>query len=430
MNKFINYIQRKIIPVAGKIANERHLNCLMNAMVLTLPFIIIGSMFLILADFPIPSYLAFLKAHPEIQSALMVPFNATFNLITLIATFGMGYKLAESYNVDAIGAGFVALSSYFLVTPTDLANIAGKPTSVLQTSYFSSSGLFVGLIVALVSTEIYRLTVQKHITIKMPAGVPPTVAKSFTSIIPGFFSILVIWVLRLAIEATPFGSVQNLIQKVLAQPLTSLGTSFWGTLAVFVIINLLWCIGLHGSMIAGSVMTPIWLSMTSQNAAALAAGKPLPNIVTEEFRYLIFIGGSGTTIGLVVAMAFLAKSQQYKQLGKLSLLPGLFNINDPLIFGMPIVFNPVMWIPFLLMPIITVTLTYFSMYFGIVGKPIGVLPPGTTPLIIGGYIMTGGISGAILQLVIFIISFVVYYPFFKIEDNIQYKKEQEAKTAK
>ena len=218
-------------------------------MVLTLPFIIIGSMFLILADFPIPSYLAFLKAHPEIQSALMVPFNATFNLITLIATFGMGYKLAESYNVDAIGAGFVALSSYFLVTPTDLANIAGKPTSVLQTSYFSSSGLFVGLIVALISTEIYRLTVQKHITIKMPAGVPPTVAKSFTSIIPGFFSILVIWVLRLAIEATPFGSVQNLIQKVLAQPLTSLGTSFWGTLAVFVIINLLWCIGLHGSLI-------------------------------------------------------------------------------------------------------------------------------------------------------------------------------------
>ena len=130
---------------------------------------------------------------------------------------------------------------------------------------------------------------------------------------------------------------------------------------------------ISGSMIAGSVMTPIWLSMTSQNAAALAAGKPLPNIVTEEFRYLIFIGGSGTTIGLVVAMAFLAKSQQYKQLGKLSLLPGLFNINDPLIFGMPIVFNPVMWIPFLLMPIITVTLTYFSMYFGIVGKPIGVL---------------------------------------------------------
>ena len=131
----------------------------------------------------------------------------------------------------------------------------------------------------------------------MPAGVPPTVAKSFTSIIPGFFSILVIWVLRLAIEATPFGSVQNLIQKVLAQPLTSLGTSFWGTLAVFVIINLLWCIGLHGSMIAGSVMTPIWLSMTSQNAAALAAGKPLPNIVTEEFRYLIFIGGQEPLLG-------------------------------------------------------------------------------------------------------------------------------------
>lgn len=428
MNSFMNTLQKKVIPKVAKIASERHLAALRDAMVLTIPFIIIGSIFLILADFPITAYLNFLKAHSEIQQALMYPYNATFNLVALVATFGMGYKLAESYKVDPVGSGLIALASYFLVTPTNSVKLLGSPATVINTNYFSSQGLFVGLLIAIISTEVYRFVIQKNITIKMPAGVPPTVAKSFTTIIPGFFAIIVVWIIRIAVEQTSFKNVQNLIQTILAQPLTKLGTSFWGTLAVFLIINLLWCVGLHGSIIANSVMLPIWLSLTSQNAAALAAGHAAKNIASAEFRYIIFVGGSGATLGLVIAMAFFAKSEQYRQLGRLSLAPSIFNINEPVLFGFPVVFNPIMWIPFLLMPIITVTITYLSMQFGIVGKPIGVLPPGTTPMIIGGYIMTGGISGAILQIIILIISFFVYYPFFKIEDRIQYAKEQKAKA--
>lgn len=430
MNKFMSVLQTKVIPKANKIASEKHLSALRDAMVLTIPFIIIGSIFLILADFPIPAYLSFLKAHPQIQQALLYPYNATFNIVALIATFGMGYKLGESYKVDGISSGLISLAAYFLVIPTNAVKIANNPTTVINTNYFSSAGLFVGLIMAIISTEVYHFIVKKNIVIKMPDGVPPAVAKSFNSIIPGFFAVIVIWIIRLIVEITPYKNVQNLIQSIIAQPLTKLGTSFWGTLAVFLIINLLWCIGLHGSIIANSVMLPIWLSLTSQNAAALAAGHAVKNIASAEFRYIIFVGGSGATLGLVIAMAFFAKSQQYKKLGRLSLAPSIFNINEPVLFGFPIVFNPIMWIPFLLMPIITVTITYLSMQFGIVGKPIGVLPPGTTPMIIGGYIMTGGISGAILQIVIFIISFFVYYPFFKIEDNLQYKKKMEGDTKK
>ena len=429
MNSFMPFLQKHVIPKASKIANERHLAALRDAMVLTIPFIIIGSIFLILADFPIPAYLNFLKANPSIQNALLYPYNATFNIVALVATFGMSYKLAESYNVDSIGAGLIALASYFLVSPIDTLTVHGKPATFYNTNIFTSQGLFVGLLIAIISTEIYRIIVQRNITIKMPNGVPPTVSKSFSTIIPGFCSIMVVWVLRLIIEQTPFKTIQNLIQTIIAKPLTSLGTSFWGTLAVFVIINLLWCIGLHGSIIANSVMLPIWLQLTSQNAAALAAGKAAENIASAEFRYIIFVGGSGATLGLVVAMAFFAKSAQYKKLGRLSLAPSIFNINEPVLFGFPVVFNPVMWIPFILMAIITVCLTYLSMQFGIVSKPIGVLPPGTTPMIIGGYIMTGGISGAILQIIIFIISFLVYYPFFKVEDKIQYEKELKSSKA-
>ncbi|KAF0426452.1 PTS cellobiose transporter subunit IIC [Pediococcus acidilactici] len=424
MNKVTVFLQEKIMPRANKISNERHLAALRDAMVLTLPFIIIGSIFLILASFPIPAYTNFLSQHEEIKNALMLPFNATFNIVALIVTFGLGYRLAESYNVDPLASGCIALASYFLVTPSFSTTINKVVVNGINTNYFTSQGLFVGLLVAIVSTEIYRIIVQKNLTIKMPDGVPPTVAKSFTAVIPGFLVVLIIWIIRLLIENfTEFDSIHSIIQTILEQPLTHLGTSLGGTIVVFLIINLLWCIGLHGSIIANSVMLPIWLQLTSENATALAAGEPVKNIVSAEFRYLIFVGGSGATLGLVIAMVFFAKSKQLKQLGRLSIGPGFFGINEPVLFGFPIVFNPIMWIPFLIMPIVTVLITYLSMQMGIVAKPIGVLPPGTTPPIISGYLMTGNISGAILQLVILVLSFAIYFPFFKLADAQKVKEE-------
>lgn len=366
-------------------------------------------------------------AHPNIKTALLYPYNGTFNLVALVATFAVGYRLAESYKVDPLSSGAVALCSYFVVTPSTSFTVDDVVTKAMNVNYFSSQGLFVGLLTAIFATEIYRRIVQKNIVIKMPDGVPPTVAKSFTAIIPGFFVIVSVWGVRLLVENfTGFDNVHTIVAKLLQQPLTTVGTSLAGTIVVFLLINLLWAIGLHGSTIVGSVMLPIWLQLTSENAAAYAAGSPVHNIVTAEFRYLIFIGGSGATLGLTIAMLFFAKSKQLKQMGRLTIGPGLFNINEPLIFGMPIVLNPMMLIPFLITPIVTVLITYLSMDFGLVALPIGVLPPGTMPLIIGGYLMTGSISGMILQIVLFAVAFIIYYPFFRIMDNQKYKEEQDA----
>ncbi|MCM3729879.1 PTS cellobiose transporter subunit IIC [Neobacillus cucumis] len=429
MDKITKFLEEKVMPVAGKIASQRHLSALRDAMVLTIPFIIIGSVFLILANLPIPAYIDYLTAHPKIKTALLYPFNGTFNLVALIATFGVGYRLAESYKVDPLASGAVALCSYFVVTPSTIFTVDKMVTTAMNVNYFSSQGLFVGLLIAILSTEIYRRIVQKDIVIKMPEGVPPTVAKSFTTVIPGFIAIITVWIIRLLVEnLTTFGSVHNIVGKLLQQPLTNIGTSLVGTIIVFFLINLLWTIGLHGSVIANSVILPIWLQLTSENATAFAAGQPVDHIVTAEFRYLIFIGGSGATLGLVLAMVFLSKSKQMKQLGRLAIGPGLFNINEPLLFGLPIVFNPTMWIPFLITPIVTVLITYLSMDYGLVAKPIGVLPPGTTPTLINGYLMTGSVSGVILQLVLFVTSFVIYFPFFKIMDNQKYKEEQTTLT--
>jgi PTS system cellobiose-specific IIC component len=153
-------------------------------------------------------------------------------------------------------------------------------------------------------------------------------------------------------------------------------------------------------------------------------GEPIKNIVTNEFNDLVFIGGSGTTLSLVLAMLFFAKSQQMKQLGRLGIGPGIFNINEPITFGMPLVLNPIMMLPFILAPVVAVSMTYLSMDWGLVAKPIGVVTPFTMPPILGGYIITGSISGAILQMAIIVVTFFIYFPFFKMWDTQKLAEEK------
>ncbi|MED4227696.1 PTS cellobiose transporter subunit IIC [Neobacillus cucumis] len=449
MDKIMNFLEEKVMPVAGRLAAQRHLTALRDAMVLTIPFIIIGSVFLILANFPIQAYLDWMAAHPTVKTTLLYPYNATFNLVALIATFAVAYRLAQSYNVDALATGATALAAYFTVTPfTGFVTGVNPETkaniivNAMNQDYFTSKGLFVGLIIGIVTTEICRRVIHKNIVIKMPDGVPPTVARSFVALIPGFIAIFVVYLMRVGIEALNrahfnlFGildfsnitSIHDIVKVLLQKPLTEVGTSLIGTCVVMILISLLWAVGLHGSSIVGSVMVPIWLQLTSENALATAAGQVPPHIVTEEFRTIIQIGGSGGTFGLVLAMLFLSKSKQMKQLGKLAIGPGLFNINEPILFGLPIVLNPVMLIPFFIVPVIQTLITYFAFDLGLVHMLTGVVPPWTLPPIIQGYLLTGSISGAILQLVMIVVTGLIYYPFFKIMDNKNYKEEKEAET--
>lgn len=173
-------------------------------------------------------------------------------------------------------------------------------------------------------------------------------------------------------------------------------------------------------------MSPVWLTLTTENANALEAGKAVEHIVTNEFNDLVLIGGSGTTLSPVLCMLFFAKSQQMKQLGRLGIGPGIFNINEPITFGMPIVMNPIMMLPFIFAPVVAVLMAYFSMDLGLVAKPVGVVPPFTMPPILGGYLITGSISGAILQLAIIVVTFFMYYPFFRMWDKQKLAEEKGA----
>lgn len=436
MNKFTKFLEEKFLPIAGRLAAQKHLESLKDGIILTMPFIIIGSFFLILGFLPIPGYEDFMANvfGDQWLTKLMYPVSATFDLMALFAAFGIAYRLAEKYGLDSLTSGAISLSAFLLATPFNVPFTPEGTDKVVDVggaipvALMGSKGLFVAMIVAMASVEIIRFIVKRNIVIKMPDGVPPSVSKSFVALIPGFVVVTVVWIVRLILENTDFGSIHNVVTMLLSEPLGVLGSSLIGSIIAYLIIMMLWAGGLHGTNIVGGVMNPIWLSNTDANRIAFQAGEELPNIFTAQFfEVFVNIGGTGTTFGLVLIMLFIAKSKQMKELGKLSAGPGTFMINEPVIFGTPIVMNPMLIIPFFLTPIVCIVLTYIGMDTGLVAKPAGIAIPWTTPPLIGGYLATGGhISGAVMQAINIVVSFAIYLPFFKIWDNIKRKEEAAA----
>jgi PTS system cellobiose-specific IIC component len=293
-----------------------------------------------------------------------------------------------------------------------------------------SKGLFVAMIMAILSTEVYRVIIQKDITIKMPSSVPPAVAKSFTALIPAAVIILISFVIRLAFEASPFESIHYVVAKLLVKPLTAISGSYLGIVVQTVLISLLWSAGIHGSSIVTGVMAPVFATMLDQNRMAFEAGQEIPNILTEQFMALYpKLGGSGCTLALALFMLFKARSKQLKEIGKLSVGPALFNINEPVIFGMPIVMNPILIIPFILAPVAAVSVAYWGMKLGLASKLVGIAVPWTSPIGLGPYIASGGaISAVILQLASFLTAGAIYYPFFKMWDAMKVAEEKLEET--
>ncbi|MGF7088789.1 PTS system cellobiose-specific IIC component [Kroppenstedtia sanguinis] len=441
MGGLVGFLEKHVMPVAGRIAEQKHLQAIRDGLILAMPLLIIGSIFLVISALPIPGYPEFMAGFfgEQWQDKLLYPVSATFDIMALIVSFGVAYRLAEKYNVDPVSAGAISVSAFLLATPYTVAftpegaKEAIDVTGVIPVQLMGSQGLFVAMVLGLVATEIYRYIIQKNIIIKLPDGVPPAVAKSFVALIPGLVVILVVWAVRLLIEVTSFESIHNIISTLLSKPLGLLGGSLIGALIAVLLVHLLWSTGLHGAAIVGGVMGPIWLSLMDENRQAFQvdASAELPNVITQQFFDLwVYIGGSGATLALVVVMILRAKSAQVKSLGRLAIGPGIFNINEPITFGMPIVLNPLLIIPFVLIPLVLTITTYVAMSTGFVAKPSGVAVPWTTPPLISGYLATGGkISGIVMQAINFVIAIGIYYPFLRIWDKQKLKEEQGAESS-
>ncbi|MBE3592270.1 MAG: PTS sugar transporter subunit IIC [Thermoanaerobacter sp.] len=418
MDALINFLERYFMPVAGRIAEQRHLKSIRDGIVATMPLLLIGSFFLIIAFPPVPALEALVK--PYVNDLLKI-VNATFDIIAMVASFSIAYSLAGSYKLDGLAAGVLSLSTFMLSVPlTKDGNIP------LQ--WMGSQGLFVAMIIAIFAVEVQRKFVEKNLIIRMPEGVPPSVGRAFASLIPGAFIITSVWIIHMILIKTINLTIPEAINKLIAIPLMKLGSTLPAVILAILAIQLLWSVGIHGAALVGGILGPIWITFTQQNAAAKMAGEQiLPNIVTQQFfDIFIYIGGSGTTLALAILLVFATKSAQLKAVGKAAIWPGIFNINEPITFGMPIVMNPVMIIPFILAPIAAGLITYFAMALNLVARPYALIP-WTTPVLISGFLTTGDWKAIILQIINFVVAGAIYYPFLKLWDNKKYEEEQQLK---
>lgn len=425
MSKMLN----GFLMAMQKFAMQRHVVALRDGMILALAPTMIGSVFLILRFLPIEAYTNFMDNN-QIGVWLMYPVAASMDMIGLFILIGVAYRLAEGYKLEPLGAIVTTVMSYMVVNPLQVfVNIpeqavalatAGVPISILGTK-----GLFVAIIVAILSVEIYRKVIQANFIIKMPDSVPPAVAKSFMAIIPTLFAVLVALLIRVIFESTEYGTLSMFIEQTLSAPLKAGVKSFAGTVSYVMIYSFFWSMGVHGS-VTDSVYAPIWSIINDENRLAFQQGvEQLPNLLTMPYLYsLVSIGGTSATMAFIVLSLAFARSNHLKQVSKLALGPGIFQINEPIIFGVPVVLNPMMMIPFIIVPGVLAANAYIWVSLGWAARPTGVIIPWTMPSFINAYFQTNGNIGAvILEIVNFFMAMAIYYPFFKIIDKEYLVKE-------
>lgn len=422
MNKVMEFLERWLLPVAEKLNNNRYLTALRDGFMVALPVIIFGSIFVVIANFPFLDRLLGEEAYAAYQNALGPASAATLSLMGLFVIVGIGYKLTEHYGGQAIYGGVVAIASFLILTPQTVEKVTGA----IPTSSLGAQGLFLGIFTAIISAELYRFFVNKNWVIKMPAGVPEAVSRSFSSLIPIGLTLTVFLLVRILFSYTPYETVQNFIYTVIQQPLTKLGSGLGATIVAVILIQIFWFFGLHGQIIVNTVFDPIWYALNDENFQAFQAGRELPNVITKQFidTFLVGMGGSGMTLAVVILIFLIGRSRQVKELGKLGGPPGIFNVNEPITFGLPIILNPLALIPWILAPVVVTVITYFAMANGLVPKPAGIIVPWTTPIGISGFLATGNAwQGAVLQIFNLLVVMAIWWPFLKIIDKSYYEKE-------
>jgi PTS system cellobiose-specific IIC component len=429
--KIMNFMEEKLVPIAGAFANQRHLKAMRDGLVQLIPLTILGGLVLMVANPPIAATVqptnAFLQAMCAWRDwaawwkpVLLVPYNMTFALMGLFACINIAYSLAASYKMNTLSAVMTAIVSFLMTCVT-----INKDGSFVVT-YLDAKGMFTGILLAMLTVEITRFLERKNITIKMPDGVPPSVTKSFEALIPVIVNVIVVYTIALNVKNFSGLIVPAAIMKLLGPAFTAVDTApgvfFSGLLA-----QVLWFAGIHGSStIKSGVLQPFLNQYINDNATASLQGQALPHVFTEPFwAQFMTVGGSGATLALVFLMLWRAKSAQMKSIGRISILPGLFNINEPVIFGTPMVLNPLFIIPFLLIEPINGVIAFFATKAGLISAAY-IIVPWTTPGFLAAFLSSFDWRNMIMVLFLIVLDMILYYPFFAVYDRKCAKEEKEA----
>lgn len=438
MNGLTAFLEKYFVPVAAKIGSQKHLVALRDAFISTMPITMAGSIAVLLnvffRDFPTEwGWTGFVAAMDPLIGINGYVYNGTLAIVSIIFAFSLGYNISKSYDVDRLAGGLVSLAAFMmnLAVTVDLETVksaigAANASFDVNTlpkefsgiyGFFSlaqvnGTGLFTAMIFGFLATIIYAKLMQAKITIKMPEAVPPAVSKAFAAIIPALVALYVCGIIVWGFTKLTGMDVITWISNTIQEPLLAMSQGYGAVFVVTLLVQVLWFFGIHGPNVLAPVLESLWGTAQLQNISAAQEGASLPfQWVRGSFDAYVWMGGSGGTLVLVIALLVFSKRADARTVAKLSLGPGIFNINEPIMFGLPIVLNTIYLIPFIIAPLVMVTVAYFATALGLVGPVIAAVPWVMPPLF-NSFIATGGDWVApVISLINLVIGFVIWTPF-------------------
>ena len=450
MNAIINWLNKHLVPVAAKIGSVRWLVALRDAFISIMPIMLAGSVASVLnAIFrDVPTNLGWTGVVNSMQWLININalvWTGSTAILGLLFAFTFGYHMCVQYKVEPIAGGLLTLGTFIMSLPqsfsVDLKNVLTKGDIKTLTDaqmavngknisawgwfnfnkYFGAYGFFTIMIMGAISVAVYIALVKRHITIKMPDSVPPAVSNAFTGIIPATAGLFVVGIIDYLFTLKNT-TVIDLIAKTIQEPLMKMGQGYGSLLLIVFLVQLFWFFGIHGTNVLAPVTESIWTTALIANTNAHKVQKALPYMWTRsDFDLYVWIGGAGSTLLLILAVLAFSKREDERAVAKISLVPGIFNINEPMMFGMPIVLNPIYIIPFILAPLVMVSIAYGALSLGLVNR-VAVQTTWAMPPFLNSIMATIDWRPVILQIVNMVVGFLIYVPFVIASNNMDPKK--------
>lgn len=437
MQKFINHLDKVLTPFSAKLAGNKVLQAIKDAFILSIPFTVVGS-FVNLIKMQLEYWLVFFNVSLQgfwewVISVLNTVGSTAMGLIGIVIVLSSSYFYAKSLQKEndkiiPITTSLLALVTYFTVVPNQIT-VGSEVASAYALNFFNYEGMFSGLLIGIITAYLYNKLVKSEFTIKLPDSVPSGILNSFRAVIPITILLILFSVIKELVVFAGYDTLQGLITEVLVAPLSNIGSGLPAVIVVILLMQLLWFFGLHGFSIMWGLISVIWLpifmgqiELYSEKGDLSLITQVAPNTITNIYA---MIGGSGSTLALIVALLLVApKNSAERSVAKVGLIPGLFNINEPIIFGIPIVLNPIMFLPFVFIPVINAIISYTAVSMGLV-VPMVVLNSGVEPVFLNAFVLGGfHISPVILMFLLFVLDIILYVPFVKVmlrktmEENI------------
>ena len=465
MDGFMQWMETKFVPVASKVGNQRHLAAVRDAFISILPITMVGSIATLLNVFVVDLPTMWLGEENVVTTSLAQVVNVdglvshgSMAIFALCFAFAFGYRLSRAYDVDGLAGGVIALASvvatmnfapefaYVLpnVTPDAMgalssaglavAEVDGAVTlqvtgaNLISTALTGATGLFSALIFGIISTMVYVKLTLKDVSIKLPEGVPPAVSKAFAAIIPGVVAVYVCAILAQLCVALTGQYPNDLIVEFIQKPLLGISQSAPAIVLTSFLIQLLWFFGIHGSQVMAPVLEGLYTPALLENMQVWNATHDiaqLPYLWTKaSFECFSMFSGAGITLGLIIAIMIFSKRRECRVVAEMSAPMGVFNINEPVIFGMPIVLNPLYLIPWLLVPVVATVVAMAFTFTGLI-PPVFIQVPWIMPVGIGAFLATGGnVLAGLVALLNLLISFVIWTPFVKLANRMDAPEKQ------